>query len=323
MIRRTRCFFAASSSSSTSVGGFDPFKALGLPNTATKEEVKHRYRELAMKFHPDSGLTSDTDKMESINRAYNLLVKQGMVDQLRASSSNNSGASVSDDSRAAVRPGSQTDRAGVVDTGDDFDDDDAAQAATLDPSTERISDDGSHFVYLDRASGKWVHRRKPLTKPRQPRYGTFQQEKQTLDLHDEIRKRQMAQQKHEEEKTEMARRTMRWTEENMPFNSKAAFAVCAALYAWWAYLTYHRMLGKKHVWDDRRDFFFNKRGHKRVVQEAYEELEIECNLAAEAAAIIFLAAALKTTESDPVQAPTEIELGHKNPYHWYMLWNSM
>ncbi len=274
-----------------------------------------------MKFHPDSGTNADTDKMESINRAYNLLVKQGMVDQLRAgnAAAAAAAAAASEDLKSATRAGGGP---GVVDTGDEFDDD-PAQAATLDPATERISEDGSHFVYLCRETNRWVHRRTPLTKPRQPRYGTFHQEKQNLDLHDEIRKRQMEQQRREEEKTAMARRTDRWVEDNMPFNNKILIVLSLLVYAWWFFLTYHRMLGKKNVWDDRRDFFYNKRGHKQVVQDAYEELEPECNLAAEAAVLIFLAAALKTKATDPIQPPTETELAHRNPYHWYLLYNSM
>ena len=32
----------------------DPYKVLGLPSTATDEEVKQAYRRLAKRYHPDA-----------------------------------------------------------------------------------------------------------------------------------------------------------------------------------------------------------------------------------------------------------------------------
>lgn len=56
------------------------YEILGVSNTATKEEIKKRYRECAKKFHPDKFATaSDIEKQKAeekftqINNAYSVL----------------------------------------------------------------------------------------------------------------------------------------------------------------------------------------------------------------------------------------------------------
>lgn len=53
----------------------DPYKILGVPPTATDEEVKKAYRDLARKYHPDKYAGTDladlaSEKMKEINAAY-------------------------------------------------------------------------------------------------------------------------------------------------------------------------------------------------------------------------------------------------------------
>ena len=50
----------------------DPFKVLGVPSTATDEEIKKAYRNLAKRYHPDShpGDKYAEQKMKEINAAY-------------------------------------------------------------------------------------------------------------------------------------------------------------------------------------------------------------------------------------------------------------
>ena len=43
------------------VGGFDPYRVLGLEKTATDDEVKKRYRHLLVKLHPDTAGVRGTD----------------------------------------------------------------------------------------------------------------------------------------------------------------------------------------------------------------------------------------------------------------------
>jgi len=50
------------------------YKILGLGKTATPEEIKTKYRELAKKLHPDKSKDEKTkEKMAEINRAYEVL----------------------------------------------------------------------------------------------------------------------------------------------------------------------------------------------------------------------------------------------------------
>ena len=59
----------------------DPYEVLGLPDTASLDEIKKRYRELARKYHPDFlGSNADekvvadaTKKLQEINEAYAIL----------------------------------------------------------------------------------------------------------------------------------------------------------------------------------------------------------------------------------------------------------
>ncbi len=58
----------------------DPYKILGVPPTATDDEVKKAYRDLARKYHPDKYRDSDladvaNEKMKEINAAYEEIQK--------------------------------------------------------------------------------------------------------------------------------------------------------------------------------------------------------------------------------------------------------
>jgi len=53
----------------------DAYSILGLPQTATLEEVKGNYKRLAAVFHPDKG--GYTEAMVLLNRAYDQITKGG------------------------------------------------------------------------------------------------------------------------------------------------------------------------------------------------------------------------------------------------------
>ena len=59
----------------------DPYSVLGVPRTATDEELKKTYRELARKYHPDNYAGSDLadvaeEKMKEINEAYEAIQQE-------------------------------------------------------------------------------------------------------------------------------------------------------------------------------------------------------------------------------------------------------
>ncbi len=58
----------------------DPYSVLGVPSTATDEQVKKAYRELARKYHPDNYVNNPLadlaqEKMKQINEAYDQITK--------------------------------------------------------------------------------------------------------------------------------------------------------------------------------------------------------------------------------------------------------
>jgi curved DNA-binding protein CbpA len=59
----------------------DPYEVLGLPRSATVDEVKKRYRELAVKYHPDKYAGNELsdlaqEKMKAINEAYDTILRE-------------------------------------------------------------------------------------------------------------------------------------------------------------------------------------------------------------------------------------------------------
>ncbi|HHV32094.1 MAG TPA: DnaJ domain-containing protein [Clostridiales bacterium] len=72
----------------------DPYKVLGVSPTATDEEIKSAYRELAKKYHPDNYSGSPiadlaSEKMKEINEAYDAIVSERKQRRHSAASNQN------------------------------------------------------------------------------------------------------------------------------------------------------------------------------------------------------------------------------------------
>ena len=56
---------------------------MGLPPLVTRDDIKHRYHELARRYHPDLNGKNTNEDMERINEAYELL--KDYIDKYRFS----------------------------------------------------------------------------------------------------------------------------------------------------------------------------------------------------------------------------------------------
>ena len=67
----------------------DPYQILGIPPTASDEEVKEAYRKLARKYHPDNYAADNpladlaTEKMQEINEAYDAIKNERIDAKMR------------------------------------------------------------------------------------------------------------------------------------------------------------------------------------------------------------------------------------------------
>ena len=87
----------------------DPYSVLGIPRTATDEEIKKAYRDLARKYHPDNYQNSSladlaSEKMKEINESYDTIQRErmGKGSSSGSSYSSNNGSSGSSFAEARV-----------------------------------------------------------------------------------------------------------------------------------------------------------------------------------------------------------------------------
>ena len=102
----------------------DPYVTLGVPRTASEDEIKKAYRELARKYHPDNYANNPLadlaeEKMKEINEAYDAIEKErasgGSAYQYQTWTSNTTSSYTGplQDARAAINAG-DLDRAEMI-----------------------------------------------------------------------------------------------------------------------------------------------------------------------------------------------------------------
>jgi DnaJ-class molecular chaperone len=88
---------------------FDPYHVLGLPETASLEEIKRSYRRLARLYHPDGGAETG-DKFLELSRAYEILCRQKRREQDRSGAEDHAFEAGSERSNPNARSGESTER---------------------------------------------------------------------------------------------------------------------------------------------------------------------------------------------------------------------
>lgn len=278
-----RCRFWRAAATAASTAPTDPFIVLGLPRSASKDDVKRRYRELAKLHHPDSRTPSSSSvSMEDVNHAYNHLIKEGAYERLAIKSPPPRGTGVPKDGGA----GGASSSAAV--TGD----------LDLDPMSERVTPEGT-FLYQRRSTGEWVARDAPFSRPDVPRYTSFRdQQREGQDLASELKERSLASERAAAMRTKMSGESSRFT--HIEFKSKPMIALSILVYITAVYFMYERLMDLPRKLGMKISYYRDIRKHREKLAEVYEGMHRECDACAAAAAIIFMAAASKKLPTDGV-----------------------
>jgi hypothetical protein len=255
----------------------NPFTVLQLSPSATREEVKLKYRELAKKHHPDNP-GGDRRVMEQLNKAYNTLIKEGGYDKLH------------------VPKGASSDAR-------DF----YANLSKLDLDTERATPTGG-FTYRNSESGRWQTVDEPL-KNNKPRYATYghEQYRREVDLAADIRQRSM----DSEIKKQTEEKAKPWIQRSVLeplFGSwlpdRPTFLILSSLLYFTALLiSYFKGAEFQMKWDAKLYLYGGLRARRAKVDEVYPYFKDEMHATAVIAAATYLAACAGKSLDDPVVPP--------------------
>jgi curved DNA-binding protein CbpA len=305
----------------------DPFKILGLSRSATKAEVKTKYRELARVYHPDNE-SGDSAKMEEVNHAYKLLLKEGGYERLHlpgpkdgsSASGSTSGASVGvtadvrrQSSRQTVTAPFSVDQqqhstaqgsTGEGSSSSYLSDEDMEKVSALDPATERRTPEGK-YLYQSRDDQSWVELDRPLLRAHQPHYASFAAQ---ADMNAELRRRALLKEKEQNEKSNFQRATDRLANSaDLPTRNPYFLRFYVLLVIAVFYLMYKRTFERTVHQRKRTSFYRDLEDSRTELLEAYAHHRAGLQVSAVAAAIVFVAAAERKTLQDAVvPSPPEV-----------------
>ncbi|CCW61591.1 unnamed protein product [Phytomonas sp. EM1] len=294
----------------------DPFKVLGLNRSVTKVDVKMKYRELARVYHPDSE-TGDSKKMEEINQAYKLLMKEGGFERLHLPANSTGGgraagipseerrrraaamgAPYTAEQQAEGGAASSTFERATNSDGGVLSDEEVAKLSALDPTTERCTASGK-YLYQNRDDHSWVELDRPLYKAEQPRYRSFGTD---ANIFEEMRRRAIEKEKEQNEKTAFQRAADRLTDSaDLPTRNPrlVVLYLCALLVV--VYIMCEKTFARTKHQRNRTIFYDDLEAQRAQMAWPYEKYKDGVELSVAAAAIIFLAASKGRTAADPIQ----------------------
>ncbi|KAK7201126.1 DnaJ domain protein-like protein [Novymonas esmeraldas] len=301
----------------------DPFKTLGLTRSATKAEVKMRYRELARIHHPDAE-AGDSTKMEEVNHAYKLLLKEGGYERLHlpgpGEAHGGSGKAPAGVTAEARRPSSRTAAApftvdqqsseraststSAASASPPLTDEEVERVGALDPATERRTPEGK-YLYQNRDDQSWVELDRPLLRAAQPHYASFAAQ---ADMNAELRRRALLQEREQNEKSGFQRMSDRLADSaDLPTRSPGLLRLYAVLLVCVFYLMYKRTFERTTHQRKRTQFYQDLEENREELMTVYEAHKEGLQVSAVAAALVFLAAAQNKKGSDPVvPSPPEV-----------------
>lgn len=282
----------------------DPFKVLGLTRTATKAQVKAKYRELAKQHHPDAEHGSSV-KMEEINRAYNLLLKEGAYERLHLSGSPrpSAGAPAADGVTYASmgrKPSAPFAKSENVNA----ESEDYSKVSALNVETERVTPEGK-FMYQNRDTNEWVTLDRPLVRANQPRYRSFATSSEaTAAMQEELRRRRDEQERLQNSKSAFQRAADQLRDSShLPSNSKWFLYIAAGFVVLTAYVVYQKTIARR-VFLKWKAAFYRQIDEDRLRREhMYADHKIDIETLVAAAALVMAAAAIKKSVDDPLVPP--------------------
>lgn len=269
-----------------------PFKVLGISSTATKAQVKSAYRQLAKQYHPDA-TGGDSKKMEEINQAYKWLMKEGGFEQLRDGRGTKK-KKTTVHPFAAENEEQQASRSPISE-------EEMEKWGALDPSSERRTPTGK-FLYQSRDDQSWVELDRPLLRANQPRYGSFAAQSSVVE---ELRKRQMTQEKEQNEKTAFQRNMDKLANSaDLPSRNPYFLRLYVVMLVVLAYFMIVRTFARQHHQNRRRRFYRSvEEEREELLTLYYEQPEMVDELAVAAAILCLIAARKKDPDSTPLIAP--------------------